>query len=251
MDTSMTAFATQYRFTRGVIECPSTESDATIEAGLGQLRQHPDHGLLRRRLAHLVAVSGNLVRRNSALPIVSRMASTNPSIDPGWVGGGTLKNVKAIYRDDSKLAYSIVTNRLTSVTTIPTKQGYYSTTGVTMAPAGSDYSSIMNCRVMDVACDATVAAVVNNINQALLADPTTGNIYDPEASKIEGFIVGKLGAALLSKSPPDASAVSATINRAENILQTGNFTVAIGITPKGYAHKITANIGFVNPAFAS
>jgi len=250
MDTSLTAFATQYRFTRGVIECPSTESDSTIFtawASFASTRIMVCCG----DVLHVSSLSGNLVRRNCALPVVSRLAATNPSVDPGWVGGGALKNVKAIYRDDSKNAYSMVANRLTSVTTIPTKQGYYSTTGVTMAPAGSDYSSIMNCRVMDVACDATVSAVVNNLNQALAVDPTTGYIYDPEASKIEGYITSRLAIALLSKSPPDASAVAATINRSENILSTGNFTVAIGITPKGYAHKITANIGFVNPAFSS
>ena len=57
---------------------------------------------------------------------------------------------------------------------------------------------------------------------------------------------------LLTASPPDISApAQATINRTENILQTGDFTIAIGIVPKGYAHKINVNIGFVNPAFSS
>jgi hypothetical protein len=250
MDTSMTAFAGQYRFTRGVIECPSTESDSTIFAAWASFASTRIM-VCCGDVQHVSSLSGNLVRRNCALPIVSRLASTNPSVDPGWVGGGALKNVRDIYRNDGKLAYSMVTNRITSVTTIPTKQGYFSTTGVTMAPSGSDYASIMNCRVIDVACNATMAAVTPNLNQALLVDDRTGGIYDPEASKIEGFIVAQLGAALLQKSPPDASAVSATINRAENILQTGNFTVAIGVTPKGYAHKITVNIGFVNPAFTT
>lgn len=250
MDTSLTAFATQYRFTRGVIECPDVESDSTIFAAWASF-QSTRVMVCCGDVQHVSSLSGNLVRRNCALPIVSRLAATNPSVDPGWVGGGALKNVKAIYRDDSKNAFSFVINRMTSVTTVPTKQGYYSTTGVTMAPAGSDYASIMNCRVMDVACGATVAAVVNNVNQDLLVDKTTGGIYDPEASKVEGYITSELAIALMQKSPPDASAVSATINRSENILSTGNFTVAIGITPKGYAHKITANISFVNPAFAS
>lgn len=250
MDTSLTAFAVQYRFTRGVIECPDVESDSTIFTAW-QNFSSTRVMVCCGDVLHVSSLSGSLIKRNCALPIVSRLAATNPSVDPGWVGGGALANVRAIYRDDSKNAYSFVINRLTSVTTIPTKQGYYSTTGVTMAPAGSDFASIMNCRVMDVACDATVAAVVNNVNQDLLADPTTGGIYDPEASKIEGFIEAQLSVALLQKSPPDASAVSATINRTENILQTGNFTVTIGVIPKGYAHKITANIGFVNPAFSS
>lgn len=250
MDTSLTAFATQYRFTRGAIECPMTESDSTIFAAWASF-QSTRIFVFCGDVLHVSSLSGNLVRRNCALPIVSRLAATQPSVDPGWVGGGALKNVRAIYRDDSKNAYSMVTNRITSVTTIPTKQGYYSTTGVTMAPAGSDYSSIMNCRVMDVLCDATMAAVAPTLNQALQVDKTTGYIYDPEATRIEKFVVASASAALLQKPVPDASGITASINRSENILATSNYTLTVGCVPKGYAHKITVNLGFVNPALTA
>jgi hypothetical protein len=244
VDTSMTAFAAQYRYVFAAIECPDVESDATIEAAWQNFASNRIM-VCCSDVLHTSSLSGKQIWRNCATPIVSRLAKTNPSVDPGWVGGGNLANVSNIRRDDRALGDAFVNNRITAVTTQPTKQGFFSTTGVMMAASGSDFASVMNRRVMDVACITTVRAVVNNINQDLLTDPRTGAIYDPEAEKIEGFIEGELGTALLAKK--DATAVSASIDRNENILQTGDWTVTIGIQPKGYSHKIFVNIGFVNP----
>lgn len=250
IDTSMTAFQTSYRYIFGVVENPQGESDATIEAGWASFVSARIM-VCCTDVLHVSSLSGNIIRRNCALPIVSRLAATNSSVDPGWVGGGSLKNVKAIFRDEAKTP-GLALNRITCMTTQPTKQGYFSSTGLMMASSGSDFASVMNRRVMDVACTATVGALINNINQALLVNPQTGGIYDPEAEKIEGYVEAQINAALLTNSPPDISGpAQANINRTENILQTGDFTIAIGIIPKGYAHKITVNIGFVNPAFSS
>lgn len=255
LDTSLTAFAVQYRFVFGVIQCPDGESDATIEAGWNAFSS------LRIMVCcadvlHISSLSGNIIRRNCAVPIVSRLASINPSIDPGWVGGGKLANVapatttQTWFRNEANTP-GFVPNRITTITTQPTKgQTIFASTGVTMAPLGSDYASIMNRRVMDVACTTTVGAVVNNVNQGLLVDKTKGTIYPPEASKINGFVEAELGAELLTPKPPDATAVSAEVDETENILITGDYSITVGITPKGYSHKINVTIGFVNPAFA-
>jgi hypothetical protein len=255
LDTSLTAFAVAYRFVFGVIENPQTESDATIEAAwnaFSSLRVM----VCCADVLHISSLSGNIIRRNCAVPIVSRLASINPSIDPGWVGGGKLANVapatttQTWFRNESSTP-GFVPNRLTTITTQPTKgQTIFSSTGVMMAPAGSDYASIMNRRVMDVACTTVVGAVVNNVNQGLVVNKATGTIYDPEASKIEGFVVAQLSAVLLTPKPPDATSVSANIDRSENILITGDYSITVGITPKGYSHRINVTIGFVNPAFA-
>lgn len=248
VDTSLTAFQATYRFVFGMIECPDTESDATIEAAFVSFAS-PRVMVTCTAVQHVSSLSGRKIWRNCGVPISSRLASINPSIDPGWVGGGVLKNVVNARRDDSKLADTFVNNRITCIVTQPTKAGFFSSTGVMMAQYGSDFASVMNRRVMDVACTTTLEAVVNNVNQALLVNKSTGGIYDPEAEKIEGYIEARLGTALLAKSPPDATAVSATIDRTINILETGGWTVAVGVTPLGYGHHITVNIGFVNPAF--
>lgn len=248
VDTSMTAFQTAYRYVFGVVECPQVQNDATITAAWASTSSNRIM-VCCGDVLHTSSLSGEKIWRNCATPIVSRLAKINPSQDPGWVGGGDLDNVTDIRRDDSKFADVFVNNRITTVTTQPTKSGFFSSTGVMMAQFGSDFASVMNRRVMDVACRTTIGAVINNVNQDLLVDSVTGGIYDPEAEKIEGFVEGELGAALIAKSPPDATKVSANIDRAEPILQTGHWTIAVGVIPKGYGHKITVNIGFVNPAF--
>lgn len=248
VDTSLTAFQTAYRFVFGMVECPQGESDATIEAAFVSFASNRVM-VTCTPIRHTSSLTGRKIWRNCGAPISSRLASINPSIDPGWVGGGALANVTDSKRDDSKLANGFVNNRITCIVTQPTKAGFFSSTGVMMAQYGSDYSSVMNRRVMDVACTTTLRAVINNVNQALLVNKQTGGIYDAEASKIEGFVVAQLNIALTSKSPPDATKCTATIDRSINILSTGGWTIAVGIIPMGYGHTITVNIGFVNPAF--
>ncbi|HXJ49014.1 MAG TPA: DUF2586 family protein, partial [Candidatus Acidoferrum sp.] len=258
VDTSLTAFATAYRFVFAMIENPDGESDSTIEAGWNAFSS--DRIMVCcADVLHISSVNGNIIRRNCAVPIASRLASISASIDPGWVNGGKLANIapattqQTWFRNEANTP-GFVPNRITTITTQPTKgQTIFSSTGVMMAAIGSDFSSIMNRRVMDVACTTTTAAVVGNVNEDLLANKD-GTIFDPQATKIEQFVMSELAAALLTKKAPtnrpDASAVSATIDRTENILATGDYSITIGITPKGYAHKINVTIGFTNPAFA-
>lgn len=258
VDTSLTAFATAYRFVFAMIENPDGESDATIEAAWNAFSSVRIM-VCCADVLHISSLSGNIIRRNCAVPIASRLASTSASIDPGWVNGGKLANIapatttQTWFRDE-RVTPGFVPNRITTITTQPTKgQTIFSSTGVTMAPIGSDYASIMNRRVMDVACTTTTAAVVGNVNEDLLANKD-GTIFDPQATKIEQFVQSQLATALLTKKAPtnrpDASAVSASIDRTENIIATGDYSITIGITPKGYAHKINVTIGFTNPAFA-
>ena len=259
VDTSLTAFATAYRFVFAMIENPDGESDATIEAGWNAFASNRIM-VCCADVLHISSLNGNIIRRNCATPISSRLASISASIDPGWVNGGKLANVapatttQTWFRNEANTP-GFVPNRITTITTQPTKgQTIFASTGVMMAAIGSDFSSVMNRRVIDVACTTTVAAVVGNVNEDLLANKD-GTIFDPQATKIEQFVQSQLAAALLAKKPPtnrpDASAVSRpTIDRTENILATGDYSITIGITPKGYAHKINVTIGFTNPALA-
>jgi Protein of unknown function (DUF2586) len=249
VDTSMTAFQTAYRYVFAVIECPMGESQSTIAAAFQNFASDRIMVCVGD-IQHISSLDADLIRRNFATVVVSRLALINPSEDPGWVGRGKLANVKSIYYDEAKTP-GLATQRFTVPTTRPKKQGYFCKTGLMMAASGSDYASVMNRRVMDVLCDTTVGAVVDNVNQDLLVNKADGTIYDPEATKIERFVVNEANAELLSPSPPDATSISASINRTENILETGDYTIAVGCIPKGYSHKIFVNIGFVNPGLAS
>jgi hypothetical protein len=258
IDTSLTAYATAYRFIFAMVENPQSESDATIEAAWNAFSSNRIM-VTCADVLHISSLSGNIIRRNCGVTIASRLASVSASIDPGWVNGGKLANIapatttQTWFRNEANTP-GLVPNRITTITTQPTKgQTIFSSTGVMMASIGSDYASIMNRRVMDVACTTTTAAVIGNVNEDLLANKD-GTIFDPQATKIEQYVQSQLATALLTKKAPtnrpDASAVSANIDRTENILATGDYSITIGITPKGYAHSINVTIGFTNPALA-
>ncbi len=239
--TSMTAFEVAFRYMFTIIECPSaTEADSVLEAAFSSFASSRVM-VCAGDIGHISSLgTAKIIRRNCATVVSSRLAATQPSEDPGYVGRGVIPNVSLLYRNEASTP-GLATNRFTVMTTRPKKQGFFVKNGFMMATSGSDFATVMNRRVMDVACDTTVGVVVN---------PTNGTIFDPEAVRIERRLDAALAAALLSNSPPDATNARSTVNRSNNILITSNLQVAVAITPKGYNRTITVNIGFFNPGLA-
>lgn len=242
VDSALEAAAVQYRYVMGMVECPQGDSAAsTAFASVVATRTM----ITLTDILHQSSVTrGRVNRRNCGVVIASRLAAVNPSQDPGWVGSplGSLANVQAIFRDESKTP-GLASLRFTVLTTRPTKAGYFCQTGNMMAQFGSDYSSVGNRRVMDIACFTTVGVLVNELNADALSNPD-GSIYDPEATRLEGVVIGALGNVLLSPTPPDATSVNAVVNRNNNIIATEMLQITTQIIPKGKIKTISETIGF-------
>jgi hypothetical protein len=244
--TSMNAFEVAYRYMFAIVACPQTEGDTTIGTAFVSFA-NPRVMVCVGDVAHVSSLgSAQVIRRNCATVVASRLAATNPSQDPGFVGGGEIKNVRSIYRNEASTP-GLATQRFTVMTSRPTKAGFFVKNGLMMANYGSDFATVMNRRVMDIACTTTVGVIVNYLNKDLLVNQDDGTIFDPEAVKIESRLNAALTARLITTSPPDATAVTSHVSRTNNILITANLDVAVSVTPKGYARTITVNIGFLNP----
>lgn len=256
IDTQMTAAETEYRYVFTAMECPtngsgtSTESDTTVATAFASFVSTRVM-VCAGDIGHISSLSGRVIRRNCATVVTSRLAAIRPAEHPGYVGSskGTLKNVRRLYRDEAKSPL-LDAQRFTTLTT-RRRAGYYVKRGNMMAAGGSDYSSVMNRRVVDVACRVTVQAVEIFLNKDLAVDETTGGIYQPEADAIEAFVNGQLTAELIDNKPENASAVSVLVDRTNPILTTHELAMTVGVVPKGYAERISVRIGLRNPALAA
>lgn len=253
VDSSMTAAEVAQRYIFGIIECPTSQSDSTVATAFtsfSSLRV----GVAAGDVGHISTASpGRIIRRNIGVPYASRLAAIQPSEHPGWVGSakGALKNVNSLYPNGTSTTWvpdTLDANRFITARKFGKRPGYYITRGNMMAPGGSDFSSVMNRRVMDVASTTAVDALLPFLNSSLTVN-ASGTIDDAEAARIEAYVRAQIEAVIVATG--DAVKVVVTISRTEKILTTRRLPTTIAITPKGYAENIPILIGYVNPALTA
>jgi hypothetical protein len=128
--------------------------------------------------------------------------------------------------------------------------GYFLTGGVTMAPVGSDYSTLAYVRVIRRAAGIAVAGYTQYLNDDVRIDPKTGYIDDRDARDIDNAVSSKLQAALQGtpgSSTDEASSVSARISRTDNLLSLPTINAVVSIVPRNIVRNFAVQIGFVNP----
>lgn len=252
-----------FRYIRAFVECPTSgtlyiDSDGPAPATCASansavVAQFVDFASADGRVcisagdALIYSVlTGRLNRRNGAWIESARTAKVNRAIDPGKVLDGPLGGVvRTIYADANSDGLLDAARFLTlrSYTGLP---GYYVTRGVTMASDTSDFSSLMNGRVMDLACAVARSSLLKYVNSEVRVDPVTGYIDEGEALRIEGAVNAALNASLVATG--QASATSVTLSRNTNILSTSTEPVTVRVTPLGYLRNLEMTIGFINPA---
>jgi hypothetical protein len=244
VDTKLTGFETAFRYTYAVVECPSTESDATIAAALASFSS--------RRVAIAVGdagvispLTGKNNRRNAAWLATARIAKISPEEDPAWVGRGALTGVTSLYRNEEATPF-LDEARFITLRTMRGRAGYYITNFRLMAPGGSDFTYGMNRRVMDTACRITRQAELNYVNQAVAIDPTTGFIDEKEAQRFEADVNSQLRAGIVA--PGMASSARVVMSRTANLLAGASAPVTVRLVPDAYLKHIDTSMGFSNPA---
>lgn len=251
VDAQMTIAETAYRFIFSFVECPTVEDDATIAASFKDF--------VSRRVSvcvgdirHVSPLTGRIERRNCATVITSRTSKVVAGEDIGWVGRGAIPNISptnGLYRDEAATPM-LDAARFTTMRTFTGFPGYYITNGRTMAAGGSDYSYLVNRRVMDVACRIARRAELPFVNGSLRVNDD-GSIDERDARAFESIVEHEIVAELMSSSPPQISNCLVTVDRSANILSTSVEPVAIAITPLAYGRQIRNSIGFNNPALAT
>lgn len=245
VSTQMASAATNFRFARAIVEAPPA-TDANLISAYASFAD------TRTRVCAGTAVlnsslTGRQMTRHWAWASAARLSAIRVSESPGWVGRGNIVGVISLVRDERKTP-GLFDARFGVGTTIIGAAGFYDDFGNVMAAAGSDYASIMNGRVMDVACTVSRAAFLPFLNSSVRVNALTGTILEQDARSIEGTVAGAVRAAVVA--PGDASACSVTINRLDNILSTKILRAKVRVIPLGYAQSITYEIAFYNPALA-
>lgn len=239
------AFNTLFTYARAIIEADDT--DANLKAAF--LTTVGERVLVAAGYCELTSpLTQRLYKRSAAWPFVSRLTSTQPHVHPGEVDLGALVGVTKLYRDEYKTP-GLDAARFVTLRTFKGKIGFYVTRGPTMAAPGSDFSNIMNCRVMDKACTIARNKTLNFVNKDLRIDPVSGQIDGRDASSIESAVNQDLSTQINAKGQASGSAV--VVNRTTNILSTNEIFVDVQVIPKGYAEFITTTCRFLNPALAA
>jgi len=250
VDAKMTTAEANKRYIAGIIECPESESDATIAAAL--LSFASAHGRIWVACGDADVVStvtGLTMRRNGAWVLSARLAGSKLSESPGKVLLGPLRNVAALDRNEESTP-GLSDARFVTLRTLIGKAGYYITDGPTMANVSSDYGTIMNVRVVDRAAQIANAAYTDYLNSDVRIDATTGYIDERDALTMDNNVTAQLQAALQGSpgsSTDECSRVSARMSRTDNLLSSPIATAVVSIVPKGYLRTISVDIGFVNP----
>ncbi len=247
MSTLMETAATSFRFSRCLIECPTSEVDATVVAAFASFAG--DRVLVGAGdYLHISPNTGRKLRRNAAWQIASRAARLRPGQDVAEVAVGALAQVQTIYRDEFTTP-ALDAGRFCTLRTYVGQAGYYVSNANIMCGPGSDYTLLQYGRCMDVACDITRDACVPMLNGNVRLNktgPRAGCIIERDADRYEKSTRQKLVAGMVNTG--DITDVDVTFDRDTNLIIGGDEPIAVSILPLGYLKSITATMAFANPA---
>jgi hypothetical protein len=244
----LTAMEAEKKYRYGIVECPQTEGDATLKTTFADYAD-TRVAVCAGDVDLLSTLTGRRHRRNLAWAYSAKRSAQLLSVHPGQVaaenGGGPLKNVLGLYRNETTTP-GLDDARFVTAGSLEGTNGFYVIRGRMMAPAGSDYDDVMARAVMDRACEIAEAAHLEYLNKRQRIDRVTGKIDERDAQDMEANVRSKLESGLVGED--EASAIEYTVSRTDNLLSTSTINTEVGVVPFGYSEFIKVKIGFVNPA---
>jgi hypothetical protein len=236
-----------FRF--ALIECPQGEGDSTIKTAFASFVDKNTH-VVCTDIDLTSVLTGRRDRRNLAWAYSARLSAIKLSTHPGQVeasdNSGALRNVLDIHRDED-LTPGLDDARFVTARTIKDVIGFFITRGQTMAAPDSDYSNVMNLRVINRARALCRKAFLLYVNKAVRVDKQTGKILEKDALKIERAVRAAIASDLLGDAD-EASDVQVTVSRDDHILSTKTLNAELAVIPKGYSEFIKVKVGMQNPA---
>jgi hypothetical protein len=238
----MTAAAANFRFARAIMGVPnSTDADIiSAFAGVGT-----DPRLIRCATTDQIqsVITGMVIERPHSFGLVARLALINASRSPGIIDDGALPGVISTNRDERRTP-GLYDLGFDVARTVLGRSGVYCDLGRGSDPSTSDFSLIMNGRVMDLVATACTNAALHFQN-TIIKVTSTGKIDPVEAATINAYTAAQIVALAGTEisGPPTVS-----VYVADNILSTQKLRIAVSVIPFGYATNVEMDIGFTNPA---
>jgi hypothetical protein len=177
-----------------------------------------------------------------ASALVARLATITASHSPGVVDDGPLPGVVSTARDE-RVSPGLYDLGFDVSRTILGRSGVYCDDGRTDASIGSDFTTIMNRRVINLVLGGVRNSSLHFQNQSFQTD-SLGHLSTTEINNIQNYVAGQVSAL----AGTEFSAVTVSVYSLDNILSTQNLRYKVRVRPLAYAHDVTVDVGFTNPA---
>ena len=236
------AFTAAFRYARIFMSTPA-DTDANVFSAWASTADNARIFVCATTDFVFSPLLGSVIERGHSDPLVARLVNINPSHSPGDADDGPLTNVVSSSRNEFA-SPGAVDQRFATTTSVIGRAGVYSDGQCTAhIHSTSDYSNVMNCRVMDLVCTALVQAALHFQNQTVRLS-ANGQIAPFDVAKINQYVRAKI----LAAAGTEISGCTVSVYATDNILSTQTLRAQISILPFGYFKNITFTVGFVNPA---
>lgn len=246
VSTKLTSAANAYKYRRAIMELPSVADGSLTASATFNALNLPRIIPVAGDVEVISSVSARSYRRHAGWSFTARLAAIPIHEHPGFVGRGGLEGIVSLYRDEAQTP-GLDDVRVSTLRTHAEYPGYYVTRGYSLAPLGSDFSSVQNCRVIDAFCSVLYKAMLPSLNKDLRINPN-GTMDERDVVDIENTVRVQLEEAIIAKG--HASFVNVTIDRTTNLLSSSTIPVEAICVPKGYSEAIQLTVGFANPFLA-
>ena len=180
-------------------------------------------------------------------------STTDIGTDISWVALGAYPMVAKPSVSDGFIYYDAQNNaaldtaRFSTAQLLYGKPGWYLTNSNMMAAAGSDFSILPYCEVVDEACRIAYLFFTDYLGGSVRVSATTGFILPADANDIDARCTAELQAGLGN----GVSSIRNVVTRNSNILSTRILTTTVEIVPLGYINVVSITMTFVNPALVA
>ena len=239
---------------------PATETDATYQTAMSTLLAttstiNVDVGTDGGDLPS--PVTGLVIPRPTSLAVATRKMQYGLGVDPAFVGNGPIPgfqirdssgNLKWHDEDPASGNPGLDAQRLSTLRSIPGKQGVYVTNAHILSASGSDYIWDQHAVCMNAACNLAYQLLTDILSKGVNKnppDPTTNKIYilEADAKSIEDHINPQLQAALNKQ----VVAVQFNLSRTDDLSSnsSSSVTAELQIVALAYIKNVATTAKFV------
>lgn len=118
--------------------------------------------------------------------------------------------------------------------------GWYFNNDSAACPIEDDYATLSRGRTIDKAARITYVTYIQEVQNDIEIDATTGKLPEAVAKGLEGIVEAAIGGAMAG----EISGVGAFVDSDQNILATDELAVEVSVVPRGMMSSIKVTLGF-------
>jgi hypothetical protein len=206
------------------------------------------------RVAELVASGVSVASKFAAVGgVLGRLAASPVQRNIGRVRSGKLKGITQASLSGGSLVSSLADTSLDVLTDKayifplihPGKDGFFYNDDPTCVSVADDYGYLKDSRVIKKAARIARAIYLEELNDDVSVDPTTGKLGAIEIARFQNVLESAIETAMVVTG--EAVAVSVYVDPNQNVTATDKIKAVVRITKKATAKFITATVEFFNP----